>query len=156
MQAEAGGEGGVGEGAIAVVVVERGSVVGEICLEDVEPAIAVVVGNRGAHAGLGAAVFVERSSGNNGNVGKGAVAIVAVQNAGSAVAGDVEIGPAVVVVIERGDAEGVVAGCVFDAAFLADVFKFSAAQVVIQDVARRLQAARAAHHRRAFPDATGT
>src|SRR5437588_8215527 len=115
MQAQAGGEGGVGEGAIAVVVVERGSVVGKICLENIQIAVAVVIGNGSAHASLGAAIFVERGAGNNGNVGKGAVVIVAIQDAGRAVAGDIDIGPAVVVVIERGDAEGVMSGCVFDA-----------------------------------------
>ena len=46
VDAEAGCEGYVGEGAIAVVVVEGGGVVGEVGLEDVERAVAVVVGWR--------------------------------------------------------------------------------------------------------------
>ena len=45
IDAEAGFEGDVGEGAVAVVVVEGGGVVGEIGLEEVEVAIAVIVGS---------------------------------------------------------------------------------------------------------------
>ncbi len=41
---EACGEGHIGEGAVAVVVVEGGGVVGEVGLEEVEVAVAVVVG----------------------------------------------------------------------------------------------------------------
>ena len=44
VDAEAGWEGYVGEGAVAVSVVEGGGVVGEVGLEEVEVAVAVVVG----------------------------------------------------------------------------------------------------------------
>ena len=43
------------ERAVVVVVVEGSGVVGEICFDDVEPAVAIVVGGIGAHAGLLAA-----------------------------------------------------------------------------------------------------
>ncbi len=56
--ASAGGVGLVGEGAVALRAVEGRGVVGEVGLEEVEVAVAVVVGRGGAHAGLLAAVFV--------------------------------------------------------------------------------------------------
>ena len=59
-----------------------------------------------AHASLLASVFVEGGAGEDGYVGEGSVVIVAVENAGGAVAGDVDVGPAVVVEVEGGDAEG--------------------------------------------------
>ncbi len=49
--------------------------------------------------------------------------IVAVEDGGGGVAGDVDIGPAVFVVVKGGDGEAVVAVGVLDAAGFADVFK---------------------------------
>src|SRR5690348_12170805 len=105
MQAETGGEGRVGERAVAVVVVEGGGVVGEIGFEDVEIAVAIVVGHGRAHAGLGAPVLVEGGAGHHGHVGKGAIVVVVVENAGRAVASDINVRPAIVVVVQSGDAE---------------------------------------------------
>ena len=76
-----------------------------------------------------------------------------IKNAGSAVAGDVDVGPAVVVEVESGNAEGVVAGGLIDVRFRGDVFEFSVSQIVIKNVFRPWQAARTAHDRHAFPDA---
>ena len=45
VEAEAGGIGDVVEGAVAVVAIERRGVVGEIGFEDIELAVAVVVGD---------------------------------------------------------------------------------------------------------------
>src|ERR1700722_3144234 len=44
VEAQAGGIGDVVESAVAVVAIESGGVVGEICFEDVELAVAVVIG----------------------------------------------------------------------------------------------------------------
>jgi hypothetical protein len=42
---DAGVERQVGEGSVAVVVVKVAGVVGEVGLEDIEPAVAVIVGH---------------------------------------------------------------------------------------------------------------
>ncbi len=107
--------------------------------------VAVVVGGGGSHTGLFAAVFVESYAGVCGSVGEGAVAVVAVEDGGRGVAGDVDIGPSVVVVVEGGDGEAVVAVGVFKAAGLADVFELSSAEVVVEDVRCAREATGAAH-----------
>ncbi len=106
VQAQSRGRGRIGKGAVAVVAVQRRSIVGEIGFENVEMAVAVVVGDGRAHACLLAPVFVEGGARGDGDVGEGSIMIVAVENAGRAVAGDVNIGPAIFIEIERGDAEG--------------------------------------------------
>src|SRR4029077_14417223 len=82
VDANPGGKGSVAEGSIAVVVIEVAGVVGEVCFENVEPAIAVVVGHAHAHAGLLVAILAVGDAGDDGLVGKGAVVIVAEQDAG--------------------------------------------------------------------------
>ena len=156
VEAEAGGGSGVGEGAVAVVLVERRRVVGEICLENVEVAVAVVVGDRRSHAGLLAPVFVEGRACGHRNIGESSIVIVVVENAGRAVAGDENVGPAVFVEIERGDAEGIVAVGAVDVRFGRNVFKRAVAAIVIENVLRPRQATRPAHHRNALPDAGRT
>ena len=68
---------------------------------------------------------------------------------------DVEIGPAVVVVVEGGDGETVVGGGVLEAAWFADVFELSITEVVEEEVGGMGEAARAAHDGDAFPGAGG-
>src|SRR4051812_39026875 len=63
VDADAGGEGHVGEGSVAVVVVEVAGIVGKVGFEDVEVAIAVVIAYGDAHAGLLVAVVAVGASG---------------------------------------------------------------------------------------------
>ena len=77
--------------------------------------------------------------------------VVAVENAGSAVAGDIDVGPAVVVEIESGNAEGVMAVGSVDVGFRGDVLERAVAAVVIEDVLRAGKSAGAAHHWNPFP-----
>ncbi len=79
--------------------------------------------------------------------------VVAIEDGGGGVAGDVDIGPAVVVVVERGDGEAVVAVGVLEAAGFADVFELSPAEVVVENVRRAGQAAGTAHDGDALPHA---
>src|SRR5258708_36194190 len=109
MEAKDGGEGGVVKSAIAVVAIECSGVVGEIGFENIEIAVAVVVGNGGTHAGLFAAVVIEGSASGHGEIGEGSVAIVVIEDAGGAVPGNIDIRPALVGVVQRRNAESVVA-----------------------------------------------
>src|SRR5581483_11168476 len=103
MQSQAGGKGRVRKRPVTVIVVQGGSVVREVCLENVQPSVAVVVGNCRAHSSLLAAVLIEGCAGGHSHVRESAVAIIVIENAGRAVAGDVNVRPAIVVVVESGN-----------------------------------------------------
>src|SRR5580692_8595865 len=81
IDSDAGGEGYVVESAVSVVAVEVAGIVGEIRLEDIEPAIAVVVGNGHAHPCLLVAVFAACASSHYGDIGERSVVIVAKEDA---------------------------------------------------------------------------
>src|SRR5437773_1100245 len=81
------------------------SCVGKIGAKNVEFGVTVEIRDGAAHAGLGAAIFVEGCAGDNGDIGKCAVMIIVVQDAWSAIASYVNIRPAVVVVVEGGNAQ---------------------------------------------------
>ena len=102
-----------------------------------------------------AAVVVEGGTGGHGDVGKGAVVIVVVEDAGGAVTGNIDVGPAIVVVVKGGNAEGVMPVGLIDVSFGGDVFKFAGAEIAIKDIFRPGQSARPAHDRNAFPHAGG-
>src|SRR5439155_18327408 len=103
--AQTGRQCGVDEIPISGARVKAGGVVREVGFEDVEPAVGVVVAGGSAHAGLFLAVFVVGATGLHGNVGEGAILVVAEQKTGCGITGDIDIGPAVVVEItgQRGE-----------------------------------------------------
>src|SRR5260370_20097698 len=116
-----------------------------------ELAVAIVVRHGRAHACLRATVFVEGRAGGDGDVGKGAVAIVVIQNARSAVAGDENVRPAIVVKIQSSDTESVMPGGLIDVRLGRDVFKRAVPAIVVDNIFRSRQSLRTAHHRHAFP-----
>src|SRR6266480_4771667 len=80
--AEACRAGEIGELAVVIVVVEVVAVVGEIRLNDVGPAIVVVVGGVNAHAGLLFAVGAVAGASFNANLSESTFAVVVVKHAG--------------------------------------------------------------------------
>ena len=97
--------------------------------EEIEAAVVVVIEPDGAGgpAGSGNAGFF-------GDVGEGAVAIVAIENA-AAILRDVEIGETVGVVVANGDAHAVAAAG--DAGFFGDIRERAVAIVAVEGVAER-------------------
>src|SRR5664279_104064 len=77
-----GSEGDVRKNSVSVVTVQGGRVVGEVSFEKIQPAVTVVIGDGGSHAGLFATLFVEGDSGHNRYVGESSIVIVVVKGAG--------------------------------------------------------------------------
>src|ERR1700722_2596972 len=99
---------------LPAIPIERGGIVAEISLDDVLPsAVSVVVGGS-AHAGLHGAVAIERHASQAAHVGKSAVMIIVVEKIRGGIAGDVDIGPAILVEIGGERSEAVAAGCFRD------------------------------------------
>src|SRR5580698_611294 len=113
---EAGFLGDVGEGAVAVVVIERVAVDAED--EEIGMAVVIVVAYRGADVEAGSC-----EAGLRCNVGESAVAVVAeeaievfrrslLQGCDVCAVGEEDVGTAVSVVIENGNAAGHGFGCI--------------------------------------------
>ena len=73
-------------------MVEVAGIVGEISFEDVERSVAIVVCDANTHPGLFVTVVAVSDSGQDGDIGKRAVVIVAEQDAWLRVDGDVDVG----------------------------------------------------------------
>ena len=84
---------------LSVVAVEDVRVVGEVGLEDVDVAVEIVVADAQAHARLFHAVLAQRHAALERFLAERAVVLVAEEPARGRVAGDVDVGPAVVVVV---------------------------------------------------------
>src|SRR6266567_4650782 len=136
----------VGEFAVVVVVVEVVAVVGKIRLNDVGPAVVVVIGGVNAHAGLFFAVGAVGCAGLSANFRESALAIIVVEHAGRGIVGDVKIEAAVAVVVEPDDAQSVI-GVRINVQLFSDVTKSAVAVVVIKAVASTSQATRPARNR---------
>ena len=76
VDAHTGCEGEVAETSIAIVVIEVAGIVGKVGLEDVEPAIAIVIGHCNAHAGLLMTIVVVSATGHDGDVSESPIMIV--------------------------------------------------------------------------------
>jgi len=100
MKPEPGSECGILESPVSVVSIKRGSIVREIGFENVQATVAIEIGDTGSHTCLLASILVECGTCGYRNIGESSVAIVVLQNAGSAVAGNVDIWPPVVVEIK--------------------------------------------------------
>ena len=95
------------------------------------PAGPVVIGRVDAHVGARGPVFTERDTGPHSFVDESAVAVVAKQLGGHAVAADEHIRPPVLVVIEHRDPHGLVGGVVESGAGR-DVVEPAAAEIAIE------------------------
>ena len=107
VDAQAAGISAVLEVAVAEVGVERVGVAGEVGLHHVEVAVAVVVADGNAHAGLRLGLGRERRAGFDRDVAEGSVFLVLIERGGRGIVGDIDIGPAVVVQIGGGDAQAI-------------------------------------------------
>src|SRR6267378_7894245 len=153
MRTESGSEGNVRKKSLTIVAVKGRGVIGEVGFKNIQPAVAVVIGDGGAHSRLFSAILVERNSSSYSNVGKGAIAIVAIEDAWSTIAGNVDIRPAIIVKIEGGNAHRVMSIGLADVSLACDIREGPVTPILIQNVFRARQAARSAHHRHAFPHA---
>src|SRR5262249_5879900 len=91
----------VSESPVSIVVIEIAGVVGEVCFENIQPTIAVVVADRDSHPRLLVAVVAVCATGGDSNLAESAVVVVVEEHAGLGVHGDMNVGPAIVVEIVR-------------------------------------------------------
>ena len=136
-------------------MVEVASVIGKIRFENVEPAVAVVIGHAYAHSGLLVAILAVRAAGDHRDVRKRAVVIVVKENAGLRIDGHIDIRPAVIVEIVGNGRDGIARTWLQDPGLLGDVSKSSVAVVVIQEISVSGKTARPAHRGNALPLANG-
>src|SRR5260221_4863504 len=135
--------------AVAVVMVQIRSLVGVVCLDDVEPAVAVVVADSHAHPALRRSVLIDRATDLGADLFERPIVIVVVETAWNGVARYINVGPAIVVKVRRTDAKSVRAHrnpLLVDrcrrrqaardrhAGSLGNILKCSIAAIVIQDV----------------------
>src|ERR1700745_150436 len=99
-RAEAGRASQVGELSGVVVVIESVGVIGKVGLDDVGPAVVIVVGGIHAHAGLFAAIRTIGDPGSHANFAEAALAIIVVKQAGGRIVGHVQVETAIPVVIQ--------------------------------------------------------
>ena len=122
-------DGDIVVGAVCSGAIEADHFVVEIGDGDAGQAGVVEIGGVDAHAGAGFAFFAEGDAGFDGHILESAVALIAIELVGLGVVGDEQVGPAVAIVVEHGDAERFRTG-VEDAALGGDVFESSVAAIV--------------------------
>src|ERR1700721_2492878 len=87
--------------ALAVVLVKHAGVVGEMRFQNPERAVQLVVAHADAHPGLLGAIFAQRAAALQSFFGEGSVVAIPEKQTGRGIAGDVDVGPAVVIKIRR-------------------------------------------------------
>src|ERR1043166_1528524 len=147
--AETGLKGRIFKKIAAEIAIKAGRIAGEVGLDNVELAIAVVIACRHAHAGLRLAIGAVRRAGFNRNVREGAVSIVPVQRRRGRIIGHVNVGPAIVVEIRHEHTETVGPGRFPDPGLFGDVGESAVTVVVEQDVLAAVESRWSARH----PDA---
>ena len=88
-------------------MIQRAGVVGEVGLEDVQPAVVVVISRRDSHPRLLASVLVVGDAGRDSGLLECPIPAVVEQQRGGGVAGDIDIGPAVIVIVQHQRRESV-------------------------------------------------
>ncbi|HLH04233.1 MAG TPA: hypothetical protein VKX25_15825 [Bryobacteraceae bacterium] len=119
--------------------------------EYVETTVVIAIGRGGTHAGLLASVFVDRNRGRESDLFKGAVAFIVKKDSWRRIAGNVKIGPALVIEIAGEDTEAKIVARRFYASFARYIFEMSMVVVVIQAHDFAIEAARTASYRNTFP-----
>ncbi len=145
------GERYIAERAVAVVVIEVARVVGKVRLEDIEPAVAVIVPDSDSHSRLLVPVLAVRASRHHRNIRESAVMIVAEQDAGLGIHRDVNVWPAIVIEVASNRGDGVSGTRFEDASLPRDIGESPVSVVAEEHVGVAGKAARAAHYRDSLP-----
>src|SRR5438034_726311 len=122
------------EKSISDVAIEIWQIIGKICLENIEPAVAVVVTRRYAHPRLITSIGTRADSGLQAFFSKRSVPIVPEQIALIAVVSDVNVRPAVIIEVSSQHAEAVTRWGLADTAFVRHVLECAVAIVVKEQV----------------------
>src|SRR5438105_3142395 len=140
-----------GKCSISIVAIKGRGVVREVGFENIRAAVVVVVADGRTHTGLLTAIFIESNAHFGSDVNESSIFQVVIKNAWRTVASDIDIRPAIVIVVQSGDAQAVVRVSFLDSTRLAYVLKLSVSEIVIKNIWRGRKSARSAHHRRALP-----
>ena len=154
VHADSGSEGDVAEGTVAVVVKEVTGIISEVGLENVKPAVSVVVRHPDSHAGLFPALIVNGGAAHQANVGERAIVVVVEHDASFGIDSHVDVRPAVVIEIVGDGADGIARARLLDAGLLGDVGESAIAVIVVENVGAARQAARSAQNRNPLPHAS--
>src|SRR5580704_9069005 len=139
--------------AFAIVAIENIGIVGKVSLEGVEIAIEVDIPNCYPHTSLLQSIFAERDAAFESLLAKSAIVLITKQPARSGITGDVNVGPAVVIVIGCNACHGIGTSRGRHSTLFTDISK-SAVPVVMKKLHEACwQASGTAVHRNAFPGA---
>src|SRR5260370_11422017 len=122
-------EAGIGETGVAIVLVERVALVGEIRDDQVRPAIIVIVGKVDAHAGVGAAVTVNGNLREQPDLFEISAAFVLLKKFDHRIVGYGQIDMSVALEVRNGDAEALARFRNTD--FLRDLSEVAVAVIVV-------------------------
>src|SRR5208337_1424119 len=142
MAAQTGGKSHVAESAVTIVVIQVRRVVGKIGFGEVQEAVAVVVCSGNGHPALGFPFAAEGDAGQLRKVGKSPVVVVVVKNAGGGIGSHIQVGPAVVIVVEGDYAQRVDGALQQNSAGATHVGERPVAVVVIEVVSAGLESPR--------------
>ncbi len=120
--------------AVAQIGVKRIGVAGEVGLCDVKIAVAIVVADRDAHAGLRFAFGRESCARLDRDVLESSVFLVLIKRGRARIVRDVDVRPSVIIEIGSSNAQPIGAACVPDTGLFTDVGEGAIAIVVIQNV----------------------
>src|SRR5262249_15220041 len=85
------------EVCVAGVAIERRRIAREVCLDDVQVSVPIVVGGGNPHAGLRFAICAERTTSFDCNINKLSILLILIKCAGRRIVRHINIGPAVVI-----------------------------------------------------------
>src|SRR5206468_11777896 len=129
-----GSERNVRESPIAIVVVQVAGVVSEVGFENVEPAVAVVVGDSDTHPGLLMAAIAVGATSHYSDISESAVMIVLEENAWLRVYSNINIRPPIVIEVIRDRRNGVPRARFQNARLLRNIGKSAVSIVAIENV----------------------
>src|ERR1700730_14915135 len=146
-------DGDIVEVSFSIVAVKDIGIVGEVALEHVQVSVEIVVANSNPHAGLLQAVFAQSNATLQALFAKCTIMLIAKEPTGRGIAGYINVGPTIVIVVRGDCGHGIRTSGRGDAGHPADIGEGSVAINTEYKYRPRGQAARTAIHGNTFPGA---
>src|SRR5262249_5849592 len=124
----------IDEISVPVIVMERGCLPDVVGLDNIDPAVVVIIARRHPHAALLLTVGPVRYPARDRGLAERTVVIVAIEQTGAGIASYIEVGPAVIVKVGRDYAEVVVQVRQFHSRLPCNICEGAAVFVVIEKI----------------------